>query len=95
VDTLLIAPSQNIGEIAMRHKKSFPRSVRVMLRGMGAWKRTGGDLLSYLLFEKPYCRELIELGYHDAMARRVEIEEFFRGAPSSPAPEQGTIRESP
>lgn len=78
VDTLLIAPSQNISEIAMRHKQSFPRSVRVMLRGLGAWKRTGGDLLSYLLFEKPYCRELIELGFHDAMARRTEIEAFFR-----------------
>ena len=78
VDTLLIAPSQNIGEIAMRHKQHFPRSVRVMLRGMGAWKRSGGDLLSYLLFEKPYCRELIDLGHHDAMLRRAEIEVFFQ-----------------
>jgi NTE family protein len=47
---------------------------------MGAWQRSGGDLLSYLLFEKPYCQELIRLGYHDAMQRRAEIEEFFRSA---------------
>jgi len=93
VETLLIAPSQNLGEIALRHKQQFPRGVRYLLRGVGAWRRGGGDMLSYLLFEKPYCRELIELGYHDAMVRRAEIEAFFRDAPS--APEQGTIRESP
>lgn len=78
VETLLIAPSQDIGEIALRHKYDFPRSVRYLLRGLGAWKRGGGDMLSYLLFEKPYCRELIELGYHDAMGRRAEIEKFFQ-----------------
>jgi NTE family protein len=78
VEALLIAPSQNIGEIAMRHKQHFPRSVRYLLRGVGAWQRSGGDLLSYLLFEKPYCQELIELGYADAMRRRAEIEAFFR-----------------
>lgn len=77
VETLLIAPSQNIGEIALRHKYDFPRSVRYLLRGLGAWKRGGGDMLSYLLFEKPFCRELIDLGFHDAMGRRAEIEKFF------------------
>jgi NTE family protein len=77
VETLLIAPSQNLGEIAVRHKQHLPRNVRYLLRGFGAWKRGGGDMLSYLLFEKPYCRELIELGYHDALHRRAEIEAFF------------------
>jgi len=78
VETLLIAPSQNLGEIAVRHKQHLPRNVRYLLRGFGAWKRGGGDMLSYLLFEKPYCRELIDLGYADAMRRRAEIEAFFR-----------------
>ena len=63
----------------MRHKQHFPRSVRRLLRGVGAWQRSGGDLLSYLLFEQPFTRELIELGYADAMRRREEIEAFFAG----------------
>jgi hypothetical protein len=29
------------------------------------------------LFEKPYCRELISLGYADAMLRRREILDFL------------------
>jgi len=77
VEALLISPSKNIGEIASRHKHEFPRSVRYLLRGMGAWKRSGGDLLSYLLFEKAYCRELIDLGYQDAWRRRTELVRFF------------------
>jgi len=30
------------------------------------------------LFEKGYCQALIELGYQDTMARRVEVVEFLR-----------------
>jgi len=81
VESLLIAPSRNISEIATRHRHSFPRGVRYLLKSLGAWKRSGGDLLSYILFEKPFTQELIELGFSDAMLRETEIREFFRSSP--------------
>jgi NTE family protein len=39
--------------------------------------RNGGALTSYLLFEQPYTRALIDLGYADTLARRSEVVEFL------------------
>ena len=40
-------------------------------------RRSGANLLSYLLFERSYCRALIRLGYQDTIARRDELAEFL------------------
>jgi NTE family protein len=73
---LLIAPNEDFGEIALRHAGEMPRPLRVLLRTMGAANPGGGALLSYLLFEGGYTRELIALGYAAAMRRRDELYEF-------------------
>jgi NTE family protein len=73
IDSLLISPSQDVRKIAERHKRHFPWPMRILLRGLGAYRRGGGELLSYLLFEKPYCQELMQLGYDDAVRRRSEV----------------------
>ncbi|WP_281349782.1 hypothetical protein [Dechloromonas hortensis] len=39
--------------------------------------RRGGALTSYLLFEKPFTRALIDLGYADTMARAEEVGSFL------------------
>ena len=41
---------------------------------------TSGQSVTFLLFERPFCRALIALGYKDAMQRRAQILEFL-GAP--------------
>ncbi len=83
VDVLVISPSETIESIAAKHVHSLPRTIRFLLRGMGATRRSGSNFASYLLFEKPFCRELMDLGYHDAMNQKQEILKFLGYVPSS------------
>ncbi len=83
VDVLVISPSETIESIAAKHVHSLPRTIRFLLRGVGATRRSGSNFASYLLFEKPFCRELMDLGYHDAMSQKQEILKFLGYVPSS------------
>jgi NTE family protein len=76
VDTLVIRPSEEVDSIAAHHAHTLPRSIRWLLRGLGATSRGGATLISYLLFEPGYCQALIDLGYRDTMAKRAEVETF-------------------
>lgn len=79
IDTLVITPSEDIRDIAQRHKREFPASVRFLLRGVGGLNRSGSQLLSYLLFEGKYCRDLIDLGVRDAQAQKDQLLAFLHG----------------
>lgn len=89
IETLVIAPSQRLDDIAARHLGSLPPAVRALLRlvgvsGQGTQAR-GAALASYLLFEAPYTRELMALGEADTRERKDEVLQFF-GWESAPPP---------
>jgi NTE family protein len=77
VDFRLIAPSEALDKIAVSHVHELPFTIRAMLYTLGARQRSGSNLVSYLLFEKGYCRALIKLGYGDTMKRRDELMQFL------------------
>lgn len=81
VKVLEINPSRDISKIAKEHAHRLPPAVSFFLRGIGGLSRNGTSLLSYLLFDKAYCRELIALGYSDTIKRRDEVMAFLDGAP--------------
>jgi len=80
IDTMLIVPSEDLRIIAHRHRSKLPLAIRVLLRGIGGNNPEENRLLSFLLFEKAYTRELIALGYRDAMKVKDELLDFFSRA---------------
>jgi NTE family protein len=77
VDALVLAPSRDLGALALRHERSLPAAVRTLMRALGGTRGTGANLLSYLLFDRAFCRALLAQGYADAMARRDELAAFL------------------
>lgn len=79
VDALALVPSRDLGQIAVEYQDRLPTGVRYLLRGLGSTEGSGANLLSYLLFDRRYCRALLALGFADALARRDEIAAFLSG----------------
>src|SRR4029079_14761811 len=69
----------SLNACGVRQRAPLPCSIRFLLRSVGAMRRGGANLASYLLFERGYCNELIELGYRDTIHRREEVEAFLAG----------------
>jgi NTE family protein len=77
IETLVIRPSEPIDEIAVAHADELPRTMRLLMRRVGVLEPNGARVLSYLLFERVYCRHLMHLGFSDGMAQCARILEFL------------------
>jgi NTE family protein len=83
IDTMVVVPSKDLRDIAVAYKEELSFHVRMLLRGVAGRRAGEQRLLSFLLFEQKYTRELIQLGYRDAMAIRDDLLGFVTGAPAS------------
>lgn len=79
--TLIIVPKEDLRQVAARHATELPRALRLLLRGVGAMNRDGMQLVSYLLFESGFTRELIDMGYRDALAMEEDLRAFLFDQP--------------
>ena len=79
IDTMVVLPSKDLRVVAHEHLREMPLSVRALLRGLRGPSKSEDRLLSYLLFERAYTRELVELGYRDAMKVRDQLHDFITG----------------
>jgi NTE family protein len=79
IDTMVVLPSKDLRTIAHKHLGEMPRAVRMLLRGLRGGATSEDRLLSFLLFERSYTRELIQLGYNDAMQVKDQLLDFISG----------------
>jgi len=83
VETLVFRPSRDIGRLARDRAKSIKASrfsswLLARTATLGAiWQ---SDLLSFILFDAEFARQLVQLGRDDSVARADEIRAFFRAS---------------
>lgn len=77
IDSFIINPSHDLNAIALNYYYDLPLPVRLLLRSTGISSDSESSIISYLLFEKNFCAELIKLGFEDAMEQENQIKYFL------------------
>ncbi|AEG91284.1 Esterase of the alpha-beta hydrolase superfamily-like protein [Ramlibacter tataouinensis TTB310] len=80
VDVLTLQPTRSLDALALDHLHLLPAAAQRALGGLGALRRGGGPLASYLLFEPGFVQALVDLGEHDAYAHKAQLLAFAGGA---------------
>ncbi len=76
ITTVHLRPSKDVASVAQENFKTLPVLLRYLLNILGA-KNHSGDLLSFLLFEREFTRELLELGFQDTINNAQIVTDFF------------------
>ncbi len=80
LETLVFAPSADIGRLAHEHARTTPASSvsgLLVKRLSDLRDQIEADFLSFVLFDGAFADHLVSLGRGDALARAAEIEAFF------------------
>lgn len=77
INSFIINPSNDFNSIALKYYQDLPLPVRLLLRSAGINKESESSIVSYLLFEKNFCTELIKLGFEDALEKETQIKNFL------------------
>lgn len=83
IDSFIINPSHDFNAIALNYYYDLPLPVRLLLRTAGINSDSESSIISYLLFEKNFCAELIKLGFEDAMEQENKIKYFLNLYPTT------------
>ena len=77
IESLVINPSHDFNAMAVDYYDELPLSIRLLLRTGGITNDAESSIVSYLLFEQSYCKQLITLGFEDAMEQESQIRAFL------------------
>jgi NTE family protein len=79
IGLLLLRPSRDLGAMSRGYRSRLPPLLAAVVRNMGGRRVRAADFVSYLLFDHGYVGDLMDLGYHDTIARRDAVTEFLAG----------------
>lgn len=77
VDVCVACPQEPLETLAYQYVRKLPWTIRFLMRSIGAMRKGGATLASYMLFEREFCNALIDMGYDDLMKRKEEVKVFF------------------
>lgn len=77
IDLLVLRPSRDLAKVAASYEKYLPRHLKTLTRALGAKETESPDIISLLMFEPHYTRELIDIGRADVESRIGEIRTFI------------------
>jgi NTE family protein len=82
VETRILRPSQDLGELAAQYEPRLPAGFRYLVNSLGTRETNTSDFLSMVMFQPDYLERLIEIGEADAESRVDAVRELVESPPS-------------